>query len=159
MKPKILAKISRRFEGLPLHHIDTSVILESESTEDGRYCRRYLHLVGNKYRGAIPFPVMSEFLLAICELASTKDRYDLLDVFTDLISAKKIVFYAPKNIGGLLIKIRNLDKRIGPTDREIVACGIEHGCDAIVTLDKDLIYNEKLENKLGIKIRHPKELL
>ena len=41
---------------------------------------------------------MSEFLMAICRLESSKDRYDLLDMFTDLVSAKKIVFYAPKEL-------------------------------------------------------------
>jgi hypothetical protein len=102
---------------------------------------------------------MSEFLLAICELKNNKDRYDLLDILTDLIGAKKIVFYAPKDIGELLIKIRDFDKRIEPTDMEIVACGVEHGCDTIVTLDKKLIHSTKLENELGIKLRHPKELV
>ncbi len=159
MKPKTLAKILRRIEILPLHEIDTSVILEPDYTEDGRYCRRYLNLIGNKYRAVIPFPVMSEFLLAICALKSSKDRYDLLDGFTDLVSVKKAAFYSPNDIGELLIKIRDLDSRIKPTDREIVACGIENGCDTIVTLDGDLIHNQKLEEELNIKIMHPKELL
>ncbi len=159
MKPKTSEKILRRFHILSLHHIDTSIILEPEKTEDGRYCRRYLHLVGNRYRAAISFPVMSEFLLAITKMKNARDRYDLLDIFTDLINVKRIIFYAPKDIGELLTKIRDFDKRIEPTDREIVACGIEHGYDTIVTLDKELIHNEKLESELGIKIRHPKELL
>lgn len=159
MKPKTAGKILRRFQSLPLHHIDTSVILEPENTDDGRYCRRYLQLVGNKYRDVVPFPVLSELLLAITEMEKTRDRYDFLDILVNMISVKKIVFYAPKDIGGLLIKIRELDSRVEPTDREIVACGVEHGCDTIITLDKNLIHNKKLESGLDVKIRHPKELL
>ena len=159
MKPKTVEKILRRFQRLPLHYIDTSIILEPEKGEDGRHCRRYLQLVGNKYRGVIPFPVLSELLLAITEMEKIRDRYDFLDILMDMISVKKIAFYAPKDIGKLLIKIKELDSRIEPTDREIVACGAEHNCDTIVTLDKNLIHNEKLESGLNVKIRHPKELL
>lgn len=102
---------------------------------------------------------MSEVLLAVCELKNGKDRYDMLDVFTDLVDAKKIIFYAPKDIAKVLTKIKEVDKRIEPADMEIVACGIENGCNAIITLDKNLIRNEKLKNEFGIKIIHPKDLV
>ncbi len=102
---------------------------------------------------------MSEILLAITEMENISDRYDLLDIFTDIVNVRKIALYSQKNIGEFLIKIMNLDNRIEPTDAEILACGIESGCGTLVTLDKDLIHNQKLESEFCVRIRHPMELL
>lgn len=40
-----------------------------------------------------------------------------------------------------------------------VACTIEKNVNTLVTLDTNLIHNEKIEREFGIKIRHPNELL
>lgn len=52
--------MTRELKGLPLHHIDTSIILEPEITEDGRHCTKYLQRVGYNYRGVLSTPVLSE---------------------------------------------------------------------------------------------------
>ena len=62
MKKKTFEKLLRRFLGLPPHHIDTSILLEPEKTEDGRDCRKYLQKVGYDYRGKLSLPVFAKFL-------------------------------------------------------------------------------------------------
>ncbi|MBI4170463.1 MAG: hypothetical protein HY514_02125 [Candidatus Aenigmarchaeota archaeon] len=48
---------------LPLHHIDTSVLLEPHTTENGRWCKKYLQRIGSKYRGVVSAPVLSELMI------------------------------------------------------------------------------------------------
>ena len=90
---------------LPKHHIDTSVIVEPENTEEG------------------------------------------------------ISFYTPKDTSKLLKEIKSADARIANADREILACASEDRAYALVTIDKELLNNKRLEALLGIKIMHPKDLL
>ena len=81
----------------------------------------------------------------------------MFEYFRDLVKDKKIKFYVLKNIS-LKIKVTELDTRIKPTDASIVACTIEDKT-ILVTLDKDLLHNEKIEGQYKIKILHPKELI
>ena len=60
MLEKTAAKLKRRFELMPLHHVDASVIMELEKTIDGRFCRRYIHKLNYDYRGIIPSPALSD---------------------------------------------------------------------------------------------------
>lgn len=76
-----------------------------------------------------------------------------------LINIKKIGLYSPKDISFILEIIKRIDERIKPLDREILSCAVEDESNLLVTLDKDIIHNEKLEKEFGIEIRHPKELL
>ncbi len=158
MKRKTLIKLQRKFLALPLHHIDTDIILEPENTENGRYCKRYLNKLGYKYRGVLSLPTLGEIFLNILSLKTPREKYVTLDIIDSLIILRKIEFYTPRNIGELLIKIRNLDSRIEPTDAEILACAIEASASALVTLDSKLIHNETLEKKFNIEIKHPCEL-
>ena len=68
MLRKTAQRLERRLFSLPLHHIDTSVFLEPENTENGRYCKRYLQKVGYKYKGKLyhEFPASIE-ILTNCE--------------------------------------------------------------------------------------------
>ena len=159
MKLKTLEKFRRRFEKLPLHHIDTSVILEPPNTEDGRYCKRYLQRVGYNYKGKISFPSLSEIIISILSLDNYNDRQDTMETIFQLVKTRDIEFYAPKNIAKILLRIIELDKRIEPTDMEIVSCTIEDKADMLITLDKKLIGNQKLEKEFNIKISHPMNLV
>ena len=58
MLRKTKEKLERRLVTLPLHHIDTSVVIEPENTPDGRFCRRYLQKVSYNYRGVFSAPVL-----------------------------------------------------------------------------------------------------
>lgn len=159
MKQKTLRRILKRFQRLPLHHIDTSVILESETTENGQHCRKYLQKVGYNYMGKLSFPVLSELFVIVLKLENYVDKRDLFDTIDTMISARKMIFYSPEDICRITGKIKEIDTRIEKTDREIIACAIEDKAAVLVTLDKDLIHNERIENIFGIRIRHPKELL
>lgn len=159
MKKKTLMKLIKRFERLPLHHIDSSIELEPENTQDGRYCTKYFNRVGEKYRGRFCIPALGEMLLAISFITDKTKQYDTLDVFLRLIKERKIGFASVENVEGYITKIKEIDKRIEPMDALILACAVADGADKLVTLDEKLIHNEKLENELVIEIRHPKELV
>src|SRR3989344_3436472 len=132
----------RRLKGLPLHHIDTSILLEPINTENGRYCRRYLQKVGYNYAGKISFPVLSEIQAIMLSVDDYSLRQDSIETLYHLIRNRKIRFYAPKFTAPIIIKIRDIDKRIDPLDREILTCAIEDKADVFVTLDKKLINNK-----------------
>lgn len=144
---------------LPKHHIDTSVIIEPENTEDGRFCKRYLQKINYNYAGVLSFPVLSELFLIIQSFDNFSNRYDLLENLLTLIKVRKIEFYAPKDIGTLLNIIKKTENRISYIDVEILACASEDKAKVLVTLDKNMINNKNLEKMLGTKILHPKDLL
>lgn len=139
--------------------MDTSVILEPEKTEDGRFCKRYMQIVSYKFRGKFSLLVFGETLLSIMSLRNYRDQHDSLDHFLRLVSVRKIETYVPKKIEETMMRIREIDYRIDPTDTEILSCAIEDGARILVTLDTKLIHNERIENEFGIEIKHPKELL
>ena len=70
---------------MPLHHIDTSVLIEPEKTEDGRYCRKYLQKVGYNYRGKFSSPVFSELFMRLLAI----ENYDDRDAFLMLVDHLK----------------------------------------------------------------------
>jgi|SRR3989338_1792389 len=143
----------------PRHHIDTSVILESEKTIDGRFCRRYLLKLPHNYNGVFSSPVMSELMISMLTLKEFEKRHRFLDILTNVMENGKIEVYMPQNIGELLTKIKDIDSRLQPTDIEIVACAVENEALNLITLDKKLIGNKTLEREFGLKISHPKDLL
>ncbi len=159
MDRKTLSKLQRRLEVLPLHHIDTSVILATEKTEDGRACKRYLQKVGYNFRGKLSLPVLGELFLVLSRIGDYESRLEMFDNIERTIDVRKIEFYMPKSISSVLEDIRRVDERMDPVDSEIVACATEDNAVIFVTLDKKLVHNEKIENEFAIKIRHPNELL
>src|SRR3989344_1004441 len=159
MQKKVKEKLERKFIILPLHHIDTSIILEPEKTQNGRFCKKYLQILGYNYRGRLSLPVMGELFIKINSLEDIQDRQLAFEIITDLIKARKIDFYVPESIGDLIQKIMNLDTRIKPTDAEILACSIEDNAKTLVTLDQVLINNKIIEQNFKIRINHPKELV
>ncbi|MBI4174447.1 MAG: hypothetical protein HY517_02280 [Candidatus Aenigmarchaeota archaeon] len=120
---------------IPKHQIDTCVILEPDRTEDGRYCKRYLQKIDYNYKGSVSFPVISEIFLLFITTDSFNERYNFIEPILDMIKAKRIDFYAPKDIGDLLNKIKLADSRIKSTDREILACAAESKSDALITIE------------------------
>lgn len=62
MKPKTMRKILRRFQRLPLHHIDTNILVESgKETKFGNIFAAYLNRVGYKYNGVLCSSVLDVF--------------------------------------------------------------------------------------------------
>ena len=144
---------------LPKRHIDTSVIVEPESTKEGRQCKRYLQKLGYNYTGVLSFPVLSELFVILASIEDFNERYDFLESILATIKSRSIMFYSPKDISMLLREIKLAEARIGNTDQEILACVSEDKSYALVTLDKDMLNNKKLESLLRIKILHPKDLV
>ena len=142
------------------HHIDTSIILESEKTKDGRFCQRYLNKVRDYIHGIVSLPTLGELLLTIIRIEDLYKMRSFQDTVTHIIHFHKISFYTPtKNIIKIQERITELDRRIDTIDREILACSIEDKADYLITLDKDLIRNKKIETEFKIRICHPKDLL
>ncbi len=158
MKKKTKEKLDRKLSRLPLVHIDTSIILEKETTDDGYYCKKVLNIIGYKYRGKFSMPMLSEILLRIIRLDDAIERHKTLDMICMLIKEKNIDLHSVKNIENNVNKIKELDPSISPNDRLIVACAIIDNA-TLVTLDKRLIKNKTIEERFGIKIRHPKDLV
>ncbi len=156
MKLKTLEKLRRRFERLPLHHIDTSIILEDPKSVDGKYCTKYLQIIGYKYRGIFSLPMVGELFIKILSLENEDDKSVAIEFVKTIIKNREIVFYVPKNIEGILSKV--VDKRVDYTDKVIFACAVENGAMTLVTLDQELVHNKELE-EFGIRIMHPKELV
>lgn len=159
MKEKTRKKLERKFLALPLHHIDTSVILEPPTTEVGRVCRKYLQLLTTRYRSKLSFPVIGELLIKVLQTENTHARYAALDSIMDLLKDRKISIYVPEEIGELIQKIRKLDTRIIEIDAHIVACAVEDKALTLATLDKELLHNDKIEKEFNLEIKHPDELV
>ncbi|MBI2076487.1 MAG: type II toxin-antitoxin system VapC family toxin [Candidatus Aenigmarchaeota archaeon] len=149
----------RKFLALPLHHIDTSVLIEPEKTEDGRYCRKYLQKIGYNYRGTLSFPVLSELFLKIVGLEVEEEKLIILRFIAYLRKYKHVTFYSPKKIADILKDLNGLDNRLGPIDTNIIAASIEHKARNLVTLDKQLVHHKSVEEKFGLTISHPKEFI
>lgn len=148
-----------RFKSLPMHHIDTSVILEPENTENGFYCKKYLNLVGYKYRGKFSFLVLGEIFFHLLKFKTFDEKYDFLHSILNLIATRKISYHSVAGNEGTSSRIREINERIEKTDRLILASAIEDRATAFVTLDSKLINNEYLEKEFRIKIKHPKDLV
>lgn len=159
MKPKTLRKILRRLERLPLHHLDTSIVLGSLNYEEKTIRNRYIHKLGYNYRGIISFPVLSELFVKFLSLGNVEEE----DVFRQFIAhlrvKQQIEFYSAKRIGKLMEELHDLDSRLEPTDIQIIACAIEDKADVLVTLDKNLIDHKYIQEKYGLKISHPKDFI
>src|SRR3989344_1839978 len=146
-------------ENLPKHHIDTSVLIEPQKTEEGRQCKKYLQKLNYNYSGILSFPVLSELFLFMQSFEDFNDRYDFIEPILWTIKIRRITFYSPVDIGDILNKIKITDNRIDPLDREILASASEDKVHALITLDRNMINNKKVENLLGIRILHPRDLL
>lgn len=148
-----------KWKTLPIHHIDTSVVIENPRTENGFYCKKYLNLVGLKFRGRFSIPMLGEYLLFALSLKSYSDQIDALEIVEGLVRKNRIEFSTTKNIDKIANEIAELDKRLETTDRLIVASVIVDNASKLVTLDRNLIHNQSLESNFKIRIAHPRDLV
>ena len=161
MKAKTLERILRRFQKLPLHHIDTGILIEAgKDTELGNICIDYMNRVGYKYRGTISLSVLGEFLLVILrDMEKPEGKELVLRAFDRTIRKQKIDFATPEaeayEIAG---KIIHLDPRIEKTDALHYALAVQEKANTFVTFDQKMVGNRSLEREFGVKIIHPKNL-
>jgi len=147
-----------KLSSLPLHHIDTSVILEEATSKEGFYCKKYLNIVGYKYRGVVSFPVLSELFFKILNLTTFDEQWDTFDLINSIIREKRISFYSPKDISEIDKRIKEMNITLDSLDRQILACAVENNA-TLVTIDSKLLRSEEIQKEFDIKIRHPKELI
>ena len=143
----------------PMHHIDTSVIIESEKTLDGRFCTKYLQKINYNYESKFSLPVLGEIMLSLLLLRDSSKRHAFLDFFYGLKASRKIEIFTPVENSDVIKRIKEIDTRIESTDASIVACAVEDKANNLVTLDKKLIGNRSIEREFGLRISHPKDLI
>lgn len=146
-------------ESKPVHHTDTSVIMESDKTIDGRACVKYMQKVGYNYYGKFSLPMLGELMMSFFLIKDSEKRHTFLDILTTRKAANKIDIYTPFDIHEIAKRIREIDMRLEPTDIEIIACAIEDGANNLITLDKNLVGNKSIEREFKLRIVHPRDLL
>ncbi len=129
MKSKTERKLIKKESLKPKHHIDTCVIIESaKDTKLGNICKKYLNLIGYKYRGYFSLPVVGEYFIKVLdEIKEQYDRETALILLYDLKEEKNIKFFIPSNkskICKLTEELLSLDKRLKFTDAFITACAV-----------------------------------
>ena len=139
-----------------LHHIDTSIILEDKTNEDGFYCKKYLDLVGYKYKGVLSLPILSELMLKLLNLKELTEKYDFIESLNSLIKNKKIGIIGINATEYIVIDIKEKYPQITPNDRLIIATTIAYNIKTLVTLDNKLLRNKQILEEFDIKIVHPK---
>ncbi len=159
MKEKTKLKLERRWLSLPVHHIDTSVIMEAFS-EDGKYreeCKSYLNQSGYKFIMNISLTVFGELLVVIDD----KEK-EVKELFVgwlhQMMRRKRMKVSVPTfEILDTIKSLREFDYKVEFIDSLHLATAIEKNADAFVTLDEKLVDNSVIEKQFRIKIWHPKQ--
>lgn len=155
-------KKDEKFEKLPLHQVDSCVIVEQfikhvkkKDRKQKRCCDKYIQNVGLKYRVKVSIPAFGEICKTI--LAKVPSEFDRGTAFINLgflLKAKKINFSSPnKDAYENAIKIINFDTRIEHADALRYAEAIQSGAEMFVTLESTLSENKKLQTHFGVKIK------
>lgn len=157
MQLKTFKKLKARFLSKPLHHIDTSVLIETIFKQPkARYCVQYLNLLGRrgKYRASICTPVAGEVAKGILTTFAPVDHNEIANTwiaFQELVNEKAIELYTPtKKVFEIAKEISEEYTRLGSMDALIYACAVVDKAKALVCLDKD--FSEELANQYGVKI-------
>ena len=161
MKSKTLEKLIRRFRRLPLHGIDSSIILEAfdEKSKFREPCKDYLNKIGYNFRGILPISVVGElFTIIETDIADKTEKEIFFQFFDGLVKKRKINFTTPKKTTFQTAeKVKELENRIGATDVLNLSIAIDEGINVFVTLDDDMLHNKQLENEFNIEIKAPYE--
>jgi len=161
MKAKTEEAILRRRERLPLHHIDTSVLIEAQKdTKLGDACADYLNRVGYKYRGVVSSSVLGEFLLVtLRDMPKPEDRELAIKILEDFIQKRSIVYATPAmKAYHIAVRIAELDPRVENADALHYAVAVQENASTFVTLDTALIGHKTLEKEFGVRVTHPSDL-
>jgi len=161
MKKKTKNKLERKWQNLPLHHIDACVVMEVFIKDKGyEICEDYLNNAGYKYRGVLSIPVFGEiFKGLIRKIEKEIDREKAFIIVSRLIDKRKINFSSPQfKTYAIVEKIKTIETRAEPMDTLNLATAIADNASVFVTFDATLLENKKLENEFGIKIKHPREI-
>lgn len=161
MESKTLEKILRRFQRLPLHGMDSSIILEAfdEKGEFRESSKNYLNKIGYNFRGILPISVVGEvFTIIETDMIDKIEKEVFFQFFDGLVKRRKISFAVPKKTTFQIAeKVKELENRIGATDVLNLSIAIDESIKVFVTLDEDMLHNKQLEKEFGIEIKAPYE--
>ncbi len=161
MKAKTLERLVKRFQRLPLHGIDSSIILEAfdEKSEFRESCKNYLNKIGYNFRGVLPISVIGEvFTIIETDMPDKSEKEVFFQFFDSLVKKRKINFSVPKKITFQTAeRVKELENRIGATDALNLSIAVDEGIMVFVTLDADMLHNKQLENEFGVQIKAPYE--
>jgi len=161
MKKKTKSKIDKKRQNLPLHHIDTCIILEVLfEGDDYESCKNYLNRVGYNYRGTLSIPVLGEiFMGLISKLENETDKENAFRIANMLIDKRKMDFSSPQfKTYSIIDKIKSSESRVEPMDALNLAAAISDGANVFVTFDSTFLGNKKIETEFKIKIKHPNDV-
>ncbi len=135
---------------LPLHHIDSSILMEHPRSEKGKMCIKYLERCGKEFRAKISMVALGEIMTKALGLENEKMN-EFFILLKDLMVASKIGVYVveyPKVFTIALDDVEEQDGRLGHTDKLIIACAIAD-TDVpyrLITLDDKMIKSKVTEN-------------
>jgi len=161
MKNKTKNRLKKKWQNLPLHHIDTCVVIEVlMKGDDYLSCENYLNKVGYKYRGTLSVSALGEiFMYLTKDIKEEIDRGEAFTIASRLIDKRKIDFSSPQFKTYVIVeKIKTIESRAEPMDSLNLATAIANDASVFVTMDATLLGNYKLESVFKIKIKHPGEL-
>jgi len=155
----------------PMHHIDSSVFLElfikpTKRKSWAKECKEYLeYKIGKYYRGTISFLAFGQIMKTVAsiqretEWETIKAREDIFTSLVMILQNKNIQFWSPQF--GCMKKTLEIKEEFHfePADTLHLASASEDpNCNVFVTIDDEFLNNPILENKLGIRIKHPSTL-
>ncbi|PKP58173.1 MAG: hypothetical protein CVT89_03280 [Candidatus Altiarchaeales archaeon HGW-Altiarchaeales-2] len=161
MKNKTKNRLERKWQNLPLHHIDACVVIEvliqQKECED---CKNYLNKVGYKCRSALSVSALGEIVMCSIKKFEEETEGGKVSLFiTDLVNKRKIDFSAPQfETYAIVEKIKKIESRVELMDALNLATAITENADVFVTMDSKLVGNKKLESAFKIKIKHPRDV-
>ena len=120
-----------------------------------------MNRIGYKYRASLSLSVLGEYsLVTYRDIKEREGREIAFSFLGRIINRKKIKFKTLDFDSNKIIeKIREIDTRIEFTDAQHLASAISDSAACFVTSDNKLLeITQKIEQKLGIEITHPKDL-
>jgi hypothetical protein len=147
-------------KNLPLHHIDSDVIMEEPDSELGRQCGRYLDKCGIKFKAKISIPTLGEMCLKALSLESDKMNA-FFEYLQSRLTASKVGIFNLDNPEAIIDKLKSVsdfDSRIKNTDKLILACALADGDSPkhLVTFDGNML-GFQMEG-CNLEVTHPKDL-
>jgi predicted nucleic acid-binding protein len=144
-------------------HIDGCVILElvMESKRNKaqkllqQKCRQYFYRITKTRNGLISLPALGEVFKAIYFIEDNYEKHNVFNKILDLIQTASITFTSPtKETYKIVNRIIHFDTHIEAADALRIAEAKTEDV-ALITLDKKLIENIRLQEKFNITIKAP----
>ncbi|HLC74977.1 MAG TPA: hypothetical protein VJH88_03920 [Candidatus Nanoarchaeia archaeon] len=143
--------------------IDSCVVLElvmkSQSGKEFRslieQCQRYFYYLAERECGSISLPALGEIFRVLYSIKDEAIRMQRFTFVCDLIRKCNISFNSPDHeTYRIATTIKEFDTLIEPADALRVSEALTSGA-TLITLDRKLIDNQRLQEHFNIKIKGP----